>query len=119
MLFKICHIFFAAAGGEHSANIFGHSMANHTAQIGISVEPLTQLQTQVPVSNAAVSGADSYSDFTRKMLENFFNYASSFALTQAQMTPMPTESFVPLKILQNWYTTFQRRLEQNPFFWKS
>lgn len=57
--------------------------------------------------------------FGQKMLENFFNYASSFATTQSQMVANPSENFVPLSTLQNWYVNFERRLQQNPSFWKS
>lgn len=53
------------------------------------------------------------------MLENFFNYVSSFAITQSNMEPNPQETYVPLSTLQKWYTNFERRLEQNPNFWKS
>lgn len=60
-----------------------------------------------------------YLQFGRKMLENFFNFASSYAVTQSQMLPNPTETFVPLSTLQTWYTNFERRLQQNPNFWKS
>lgn len=34
------------------------------------------------------------------------------------MTPNPTETFVPLSTVQQWYTNFERRLQQNPNFWK-
>lgn len=61
----------------------------------------------------------SYLSFTQKMLESFINYVSSFAITQSQMMPNPNENYVPLSTLQNWYTTFERRLSNNPNFWKS
>lgn len=60
----------------------------------------------------------SYFQFGQKMLENFFNFVSSFAVTQAQMVPNPTETFVPLSTIQTWYQNFERRLQQNPNFWK-
>ena len=53
------------------------------------------------------------------MLQNFVNYSSSFSVTQAQMSPAPAESFIPLSVVQRWYENFQRRLEMNPNFWKS
>lgn len=89
------------------------------AQIGISVEPVTQLQQQIPVPQAAVSTVEPFMEFSQKMLENFFNYAASFAVTQNQMTPNPSETFVPLSTLQNWFQTFQRRLQQNIYFWRT
>lgn len=56
--------------------------------------------------------------FGQKMVENFYNFVSSFAVTQAQMTQNPSETFVPLSTLNTWYQNFERRLLQNPNFWK-
>ncbi|BFZ16116.1 hypothetical protein BsWGS_19155 [Bradybaena similaris] len=93
---------------------------SHLAQIGISVEPLDQLVQQVPATQVSAQAAvPTFVEFCTKMLENFFNYASSFAVTQNQMVPNPSETFVPLSTLKNWFENFQRRLQQNPYFWKS
>ena len=92
---------------------------DHTsAQIGISIEPLAQLAQQTPVTYSTPSNLNSFVEFTQKMLETFYNYASSFALTQAQMTPNPSESFVPISVVQRWYENFQRKMTNNPNFWK-
>ena len=91
----------------------------HTgAQIGISIEPLNQLAQQTPVCNATPSNLNAFVEYTQKMLENFFNFASSFAMTQAQMTPNPSESFVPLSVVQKWYENYQRKMANDPNFWK-
>lgn len=96
--------------------IFGVGKISHVAQIGISVEPLIPLEQQAAtVSEAATN---SFLEFVQKMLTSFLNYVSSFSVTQAQMTPNPTENFVPLSTVQGWYETFERRLQQNPNFWK-
>jgi hypothetical protein len=92
---------------------------SHLAQIGISVEPLEQLAQQVPITQATAPSLPAFVEFTAKMLESFFNYASSFAVTQSQMNPNPNETFVPLSTLKTWFENFQRRLQQNPYFWKS
>ena len=52
------------------------------AQIGISVEPLDQLAQQTPASQSTPSSLNTFVEYTQKMLENFFNYASSFAIAQ-------------------------------------
>ncbi|XP_060065016.1 protein Hikeshi-like [Ylistrum balloti] len=110
---------------QEDASVSGHPFGqfggqqSHMAQIGISVEPLTQLSQQTPVTQAKPSSVEPFVEFSQKMLENFFNYASSFGLTQAQMTPNPSETYVPLSTLQSWFQTFQRRLQQNPYFWRS
>lgn len=98
---------------NQSVNVFG-STISHIAQIGISVEPDNNITQLVP----ATTSAQTVYDFGQKMLENFFNFASSFAINQAQMMPNPSETYVPLSTLQTWFNNFQRRLQQNPNFWK-
>ena len=91
--------------------IFGACQISHTAQIGISIEPESSLvQQQCDVNSSYVFG--------KTILENFVNFASSYTITQSQMSPNPSETYVPLSTLTNWFTNFQRRLEQNPNFWK-
>jgi hypothetical protein len=94
---------------------FGANAVSHIAQVGISIEPEASVLQQVStISNKA----ETYFEFGKKMLENFMNYASSFTITQAQMTPNPSETYVPLSTVTAWFNNFQRRLEQNPNFWK-
>lgn len=94
--------------------IFGIGKVSHVAQIGISIEPanIIEQKTQLQVTEKA----NKTLDFAQKLLINFLNYVSSFTITQQQMTPNPTENFVPLSAVQNWYTTFERRMQQNPNF---
>lgn len=100
-----------------NVGIFGVGKISHVAQIGVSVEPLAVIEQQA--ATVAATTANSFLEFVQKMLTSFVNYVTSFSVTQAQMTPNPTENFVPLSTLQGWYETFERRLQQNPNFWKS
>ncbi|GLV44074.1 uncharacterized protein CBL_12630 [Carabus blaptoides fortunei] len=98
---------------SNNVSTFGQQNICHNAQIGISIESIANIRdVPSPTTN-------SYLSFAQKMLENFMNYVSSFAVTQSQMLPNPNENFVPLSTLQNWYTTFERRLCQNPSFWRN
>jgi hypothetical protein len=117
-IFKVANL---KKDGVENANPFGAlaNQQNHMAQIGISVESIDQLVQQTPVTNTTASNLSSFKEFTQKMLESCFNYLSSFAVSQAQMTPNPSEAYVPLSALQQWFQTFQRRLEQNPNFWRT
>ena len=97
--------------------IFGVGKISHVAQIGVSVEPIGAIEQQAATVTEATS--NSFLEFVQKMLTSFLNYVSSFSVTQSQMTPNPTENFVPLSAIQGWYETFERRLQQNPNFWKA
>lgn len=67
----------------------------------------------------STNDANKYMTFAQKMLENFVNYALSYTVTQQQMELNPSASYVPTTTVQNWYTSFERRLVQNPNFWKT
>ncbi|KAF7994877.1 hypothetical protein HCN44_004349 [Aphidius gifuensis] len=96
-------------------SIFGEKIS-HVAQIGISVEPLSVIEPQAAAVATATS--NTFIDFSQKMITSFLNYVSSFSITQGQMVVNPTENFVPLSVVQGWYETFERRLQQNPNFWR-
>lgn len=100
-----------------NVGIFGVGKISHVAQIGVSVESLGVIEQQV--TTISLTTTNSFLEFVQKMLTSFVNYVSSFSVTQAQMIPNPTENFVPLSTLQVWYETFERRLQQNPNFWRS
>lgn len=95
-----------------------HHQPTH-AQIGIMVEPLAEIVQKIPATNTEVSTVDSFTEFSQKMLENFFNYASSFSVIPSTDAMDPSGSYVPMRVLQHWYSNFQRRLQANPHFWKT
>ncbi|CAF1571902.1 unnamed protein product [Adineta steineri] len=82
--------------------------------LGISVEPLPQLDQQVQPNDVTPSTVASNVEFVSKMLNNFVNYVTSFV----QNVPGTSEQIVPLSIVTTWYTNFQRRITENPNFWK-
>ena len=93
---------------------------DHTmAQIGISLEPLSDLVNQTPEASTVPSNVVSFFEFTQKMLHSLFNFAASFATTQQLMTPNPTENYVPLSVIKTWYTNFERKMAIDPNFWKN
>ncbi|CAL4062998.1 unnamed protein product [Meganyctiphanes norvegica] len=97
---------------------FGQQTISHLAQIGISVEPMSQIAGQVANPSTEASTLNSYVEFSQAMCENLYNYASSFAQSPNQITPNPSEQYLPLSTLSKWYENFSRRLQQNPNFWK-
>lgn len=84
------------------------------AQIGISIEPAVNAEMQV-TSLDSTQNLSSFVEFTQKMVQNLFNYVSSYAVEAGpQQIPM-----VPLLSIQKWYENFERKLSLNPNFWKS
>ncbi|XP_024882456.1 protein OPI10 homolog [Temnothorax curvispinosus] len=116
-IFKISNLKKNHEFENSNLGIFGVGKISHFAQIGVSVEPLAVIEQQV--ATVAATTTNSFVEFVQKMLTSFVNYVTSFTVTQGQMTPNPTENYVPLSTLQSWYETFERRLQQNPNFWKS
>lgn len=90
-----------------------------TALIGVRVEELTEMVQKTPASGTQASTVESMAEFGQKMVENLFNFASSFAVDPNQSMLNPTEVYIPSSALQQWYTNFQRRLAANPHFWKT
>ncbi|KAL4225113.1 hypothetical protein ACF0H5_015806 [Mactra antiquata] len=116
-IFKITNLKSDNNAGSHPFGVI--EPQTHMAQIGISVEPLSQLVQQTPATFSNTSTVEPFVEFSNKMCENLYNFAASFAQTQSQMTPNPQESYVPLSKLQQWYQNFMRRFEQNPYFWRT
>ncbi|XP_025198090.1 protein OPI10 homolog [Melanaphis sacchari] len=84
------------------------------AQIGISIEPLLNAELQT-TSIEPAQNVSTFVEFTQKMVQNLYNYVSSYAVDGGpQQTPM-----VPLYLVQKWYENFERKLNLNPNFWKS
>ncbi|XP_071796347.1 protein Hikeshi-like [Asterias amurensis] len=70
------------------------------------------------VSGVWTSTLTSFSEFSMKMLENFYNYASSFGINQSQMTPQPNVSWIPMTVLDKWFQNFKKKMAQDQNFWR-
>eukprot|EP00090_Calanus_glacialis_P000734 TRINITY_DN10506_c0_g1_i1.p1 TRINITY_DN10506_c0_g1~~TRINITY_DN10506_c0_g1_i1.p1 ORF type:complete len:204 (-),score=61.22 TRINITY_DN10506_c0_g1_i1:53-664(-) len=112
----------AADENENMTNSFmslGSGMPTRlNAMVGISVEPLVTIEGQTPAAQTEAATVSNFMEFSQKMVENLFNYATSFAVSAGDMRARPGETFVPFSSLQQWYTNFERRLQQNPNFWR-
>ncbi|XP_055333807.1 protein OPI10 homolog [Paramacrobiotus metropolitanus] len=105
----------AGVPGQTTAlTLFGGVPFSSVAQLGISVESLAGLSAMGNPSTEA-SNRSSNEEFCTKMLENFCNYAVSFSVSNPAN---PNESYVPLKVVTNWYETFKRKFAADPNFWK-
>ncbi len=99
-----------------------HTMSNTVAQLGIAVETLSQLSGMAPDAkvDSPAAAVPAFLEFARSTAESLFNYASSFSVTPNQLvtTVATGETFVPFSSLKRWYENFERRLSQDPYFWK-
>lgn len=95
-----------------SMMMFGEGAISHIAQVGVSIEPIDSVMQQTPATTA-----ENYHVFGKKMLDNFVNFVSSFTVSPSQMDSTGG-LYVPLNVITTWFNNFQRRLEQNPNFWK-
>ncbi|VDN01062.1 unnamed protein product [Thelazia callipaeda] len=90
------------------------------AHIGVSVEPIANIISKNPSEETAVSQQSTLLEFLEKMVQNFVNHVLSFAVRMPRIeNPREQVDFIPTSAIQNWYSNFSQRLQQNPEFWKS
>ena len=105
--------------GQDMMATVGQQSSHSTALVGLRVEPLEQLAQETPASGTQASSLSNMSEFSQKMLENLFNFASSYAVDPTQSALTPGETYIPAAALRQWYSNFQRRFSANPNFWKT
>ncbi len=91
--------------------LFGQPVLSsaHNAQIGISIESSQSiLNYSTPADNTTTSNLPTFIEFTQKMLDNFFNYVTSFG----------DSNYISMGVVQQWYQNFQRKLQADPNFWR-
>ncbi|KAI4796121.1 hypothetical protein KUCAC02_029433 [Chaenocephalus aceratus] len=95
----------AGKGGENPFGIMASSsrLSSSVAQVGVSVEALDQLGQQIPVSSAAVPPRT----------------PSCISPRRCSDDPEPLGDLHPPSCVLKWYENFQRRMSQNPNFWKN
>ena len=89
------------------------------ALVGVRVEPLEQMLQKTPASGTQATTLSTMTEFSQKMVENLYNFASSYAVDPTQTALSAGETYVPASALTQWYTNFQRKLTANPNFWKA
>jgi len=110
------------------------------AKLGISIDSLENVllamssiqSPQLPlhnsdmsISNALVTTHPKTHDapvLASKILENFYNYCTSFATTTPNGTILfgkdMNTSFIPIKAFQDWFANTQRKLQMNPHYFE-
>lgn len=98
---------------------FGQLPISHHAQVGISMESTTiasplisQLEAKKPQKQSL------FIEFTQKMLQHFIDFTSNTCQTSSLGFTKPSESYIPLTVVQAWYQNFQNKFAANPNFWQ-
>ena len=94
------------------------SAATGMVNLGLSVEPMTNVEQQMSQmksqqassSTALVKAGPSTKVLAQRIIQHAFNFISSFAGNVAG------QEVVPLKSFQDWWTKFERRIENDPSF---
>lgn len=101
---------------DASSSVNGQS-ATGDINLGISVESaaniqsqLASLRTEPSTSNAMIRQPPSTKLLAQRIIENAFNFLASFA------GGVGGQEVVPLKSFQDWWTKFERRIENDPGF---
>lgn len=89
-----------------------------TAMVGVELDTLDNIKHQFGHSNRDQNetSPQNLTFFCQKMLDNFYNYASSF-VAKLQTVNGYVEA-LPLKAFDQWYKNFEAKLAKNPDFWK-
>lgn len=86
-------------------------------QLGISVLPLSEIEQLTVAHDTTALTVSSNVHFVQSMLDNLYNYISSFAISQQQMVPC-NEQWVKVNTVTQWYERFKSKMSNDPNFWK-
>ncbi|CAI4231894.1 unnamed protein product [Auanema sp. JU1783] len=102
------------------SNVFGdtaYSGEVGCAQIGIMVETLKTIEGKVTEVETNASQKATMAEFGDRMVRNLVNHVESFTINMPK--PDGFADFIPLSAFQQWFNSFSRRFQQNPYFWKT
>ncbi|EPY54258.1 inositol metabolism protein Opi10 [Schizosaccharomyces cryophilus OY26] len=97
-----------------------------TAVLGISVEPTTNF-IETPAGEAAATSAVAKplpptTSIAQRILRNLYNFLASFAISHLPPNSVglgdlrPNDTYIPLKVFQDWHTKFLAKINNNPNF---
>nr|CAH8858302.1 unnamed protein product [Trichobilharzia regenti] len=105
---------------QNGVNPFGDNAAFQSsngmvpAQIGISVDLLTNLPQQTEDTAAESISTDRMTQFTRFAAESLFNYVASFAHDSGTSS----DPLVPMSVIKRWFDTMLQKLSLDASFWR-
>jgi hypothetical protein len=102
-----------------------------TAQLGLSIDMIANVEnavsslsekvlyTEMAISHPSLSSKPD--SLSLKILENLYNYCTSFSTTSVPINSHilgkdVNSTYLPLRVFQDWYSTIIRKLSSNPNF---
>jgi protein Hikeshi len=101
---------------------------NPSITLGISIEPLSAIESQVNTLHAPTTTMTVGKPIppltlvAQRIAKNLFNYMGSFASQNLPMGVMtlgqlrPDATYVPLKAFEDWWSKFNHKVESDPGF---
>ena len=114
--------FLGAIGNEKPSALFRvnipDSLSGGEVNLGISVEPVRNIQAQMAQLQQTPSSSNAVAKrpldtrvLAQRIIKNAFNFLASFAGNTANGIEV-----VPLKSFQDWWTKFERKVQNDPGF---
>ncbi|CAH8594920.1 unnamed protein product [Heterobilharzia americana] len=97
--------------GDNASLQFSNGIIS--AQIGISVDLLSNLPQQIEETTPESINTDRMTQFTRFAAESLFNYVTSFAHDNLTSDPV-----VPISAIKRWFDTMLQKLSIDASFWR-
>eukprot|EP01116_Phalansterium_solitarium_P014072 TRINITY_DN31597_c0_g1_i1.p2 TRINITY_DN31597_c0_g1~~TRINITY_DN31597_c0_g1_i1.p2 ORF type:complete len:195 (-),score=78.13 TRINITY_DN31597_c0_g1_i1:184-768(-) len=95
-----------------------------SANLGISIESVAQVQQQVALKESIAGPAGAFSSpndvvkLAKRMLDHLSNYVLSFARkVPGPYAPAPIES-IPVDAFTKWTQSFEAKIQRDPNWWK-
>jgi protein Hikeshi len=115
---------FALKGKAHATSITDPSP---TITLGISIEPLHSIESQVqslqtPTTMALSRPVPPITLVAQRIVKNLFNFLGSFAIQNLPPGVMSLgglradTTYIPLKTFEDWWTKFNHKVENDPGF---
>jgi protein Hikeshi len=115
---------FALKGKAQAASL---SDPSPTITLGISLEPLASIESQVQTLHAPATMAvgrllPPLSIVAQRIAKNLFNFLGSFATQNLPVGVMtlgglrPDATYIPLKAFEDWWNKFNHKVENDPGF---
>ena len=103
------HAVFMSGANTPVADVTPHGV---TAVLGLAIEPIPQILSEVAALPSAVSQKNAVAEatlFAERIVKHLFNYLSGFA----SGNPLSPESAIPMGMIVRWYESFVSKVRNS------